>query len=389
MPSADEDGEVGPLLALLRARITRDGPMPVDDYIRACVADPEHGYWQRAETIGTGGDFITSPEISQVFGELLGLWCAVTWQGMGSPNPLRLIELGPGRGTLMRDMLRAARAVPAFLAAARVYLIETSASLREVQKSTLASSPRRRGSAQLSTAFPPGVVDPRLRGDDVPIEWHRALEEVPEGAAIVIANEFLDALLIRQLVFDGAVWRERVVAVDETGGLRFGLGAEADVESETTGASPAPGAILELRAGEDELLARLAERKQPLVALFIDYGPAEWAVGDTLQAVRRHAWVDPLATPGLADLTAHVQFARLAQKARAAGLAVDGPMTQAEFLGRLGINERAARLMAANPQEAAGIEAGVQRLVSPTGMGGLFKVLAVRTPSLPPTVPFA
>ena len=149
-----------------------------------------------------------------------------------------------------------------------------------------------------------------------------------------------------------------------------------------------PGAILELRAGEDELLARLAARTSPLVALFVDYGPAEPAPGDTLQAVRRHAWVDPLEEPGRADLTAHVQFASLARKARAAGLAVDGPMTQAEFLGRLGVAERAARLMAANPAEAGAIEAGVQRLMSPTGMGELFKVLALRSASLPPVVPF-
>ena len=146
MSRTDASGESNPLLALLRARIERDGPMPVDAYMRACVADPEHGYWQCAETIGRGGDFVTAPEISQVFGELLGLWCAVTWQGMGNPAPIRLIELGPGRGTLMRDMLRASRAVPPFLAAVRVHLVETSAPLRELQKNTLASSPLRRRS---------------------------------------------------------------------------------------------------------------------------------------------------------------------------------------------------------------------------------------------------
>ncbi len=171
------------------------------------------------------------------------------------------------------------------------------------------------------------------------------------------------------------------------GGQRFALGPEA-APGDDAPADAFPGAILELRAGEDELLARLAARASPLVALFVDYGPAEPATGDTLQAVRRHAWVDPLADPGRADLTAHVQFASLARKARAAGLAVDGPMTQAEFLGRLGVAERAARLMAANPAEAGAIEAGVQRLMSPTGMGELFKVLAVRSARLPPLVPF-
>ena len=139
MSGADDGSEASPLLAVLRARIEREGPLPVDAYMRACIADPEHGYWQRSQTIGTGGDFITAPEISQVFGELLGLWCAVAWQGMGCPSSVRLVELGPGRGTLMRDVLRAARAVPPFLAAATVHLIEISAPLRQMQRQTLST----------------------------------------------------------------------------------------------------------------------------------------------------------------------------------------------------------------------------------------------------------
>ena len=139
MSGADDGSEASPLLAVLRARIEREGPLPVDAYMRACIADPEHGYWQRSQTIGTGGDFITAPEISQVFGELLGLWCAVAWQGMGCPSSVRLVELGPGRGTLMRDVLRAARAMPPFLAAATVHLIEISAPLRQMQRQTLST----------------------------------------------------------------------------------------------------------------------------------------------------------------------------------------------------------------------------------------------------------
>jgi NADH dehydrogenase [ubiquinone] 1 alpha subcomplex assembly factor 7 len=415
MSSADDNGESSPLLAILRARIEREGPMPVDAYMRACLADPEHGYWQRGETIGTGGDFITAPEISQVFGELIGLWCAVVWQGMGSPAPLRLVELGPGRGTLMRDVLRAARAAPAFPAATSVHLIEVSAPLRQVQRQTLASFQQEGRAMQAPGSDRPShpvsnpVVSLSNHGDapaavlrqaqdeggargwrspPSAIEWHEAIEQVPEGPAIVIANEFLDALPIRQLLFVDGIWRERVVEVDRCGGLRFAAGPQVTVGLEVREAVPPPGAIVELRAGEDELLARLTKREAPLVALFIDYGPERSAIGDTLQAVRRHAWVDPLGGPGGTDLTAHVQFSHLARKARAAGLAVDGPMTQAEFLGRLGVAERAARLMAANPKEAGAIEAGVQRLISPTGMGELFKVLAVRSPSLPPTVPF-
>jgi NADH dehydrogenase [ubiquinone] 1 alpha subcomplex assembly factor 7 len=222
----------------------------------------------------------------------------------------------------------------------------------------------------------------------VPIAWHETIARVPPGAAIVIANEFLDALPIRQLVAVDGAWHERVVDLDARGALQFAAGPKARCGIERPGTSPPHGAILELRAGEDELLAQLAGRGSPLMALFIDYGPAKPAVGDTLQGVRRHAWVDPLSRPGRTDLTAHVQFARLADKARAAGLVTDGPMTQAEFLGRLGVVERAARLMAANPQQAADIEAAVQRLISPTGMGDLFKVLAVRSRILPPAVPF-
>src|SRR5262245_58340096 len=367
MSSAEGDS---PLLARLRARIEREGPLPVDEYMRSCLADPEHGYWQGAATIGADGDFVTAPEISQVFGELIGLWAGVVWQTMGSPRPLNLVELGPGRGTLLRDALRAARSVPQFLAAASVHLIERSAPMREAQARRLCLC----------------RADQRQHGQDLAITWHQAIGSVPEGAAIVIANEFLDALPIRQLVCVDGQWHERVVDVEGGGQLRFALGPVRKIGAQ---ARRRPGAVLELRDGEEELLGALARREAPLVALFIDYGPMDWATGDTLQAVHRHAWVDPLSRPGRADLTAHVVFASLADKARTAGLAADGPMTQAEFLGRLGAAERAARLMAANPKDAGAIEAGVQRLLSPTGMGGLCKVLAVRSRHLSRVVPFA
>jgi len=382
MSSAEGDS---PLLAHLRARIEREGPLPVDEYMRSCLADPEHGYWQRQATIGADGDFVTAPEISQVFGELIGLWAGVVWRNMGAPTPVNLVELGPGRGTLLRDAVRAARSIPDFLAAASVHLIERSAPLREAQRQTLAS---------LSCP-----ADRRRPGRDGAVTWHEAISTLSKGATIVIANEFLDALPIRQLVWEGGKWHERVVDVEEGGGLRFAVGpvtvgpvkvGPVQVGSVTQGSTEArlPGAVLELRDGEDELLAALARREAPLVALFIDYGPMHWATGDTLQAVHRHAWVDPLSRPGRADLTAHVAFAPLADKARSAGLAADGPITQAEFLGRLGVAERAGRLMAANPTEAGAIEAGVQRLISPTGMGELCKVLAVRSRHLSGVVPF-
>jgi SAM-dependent MidA family methyltransferase len=219
------------------------------------------------------------------------------------------------------------------------------------------------------------------------LAWHDALADVPAGPAIVIANEFLDALPIRQLVLEEGAWRERVVGLAPDSALCFAAGGPAK-GPEWSGAPPAPGSIVELRPGEEHLLGRLAARKRPFAALFIDYGPAEEIMGDTLQAVRRHAHVDPLADPGRADLTAHVRFAGLARKARAAGLAADGPISQGRLLGALGVVERAARLMAANPEEAGSIEAGVQRLMSPTGMGQHFKAMLVRARSLPPPYPF-
>ncbi len=359
MSSSRIEPAEGALLNALRERIRRDGPLRLDEYMQACLQDPAHGYWQRRETIGGAGDFITAPEISQIFGELIGLWCTAAWQNMGRPAHVRLIELGPGRGTLMRDALRAIKVAPPFASALSVHLVELSPSLRREQERMLAAS----GHAA---------------------HWHESLRSVPAGPAILIANEFLDALPIRQLAFDGA-WRERMVALAADGSLTFAPGPPATWEGATAAET---GAIAEVRPGEEVLLADLAARTDPLAALFIDYGPAEFALGDTLQAVHRHSYADPLASPGSADLTAHVQFAALASKARAAGFAADGPLTQAEFLGRLGLAERTTRLMAANAARAGEIEAAAHRLVSPTGMGTLFKVIAVRSAGLPPLVPF-
>lgn len=354
------ESEAQPLLERIKGEIRRDGPMPVARYMALCTADPLDGYWQRAATIGSAGDFITAPEISQIFGELIGLWCAVTWQQMGSPDAVRLVELGPGRGSLMRDALRTVkRAVPAFHQAADAHLVELSEPLRAAQASALSG---------LTPSIP---------------HWHGDVGGVPEGPALIIANEFLDALPIRQLVSDGTAWRERVVALE---GERLVM-AQGNVAA-TDVAVAAAGSILELREGEEALLAKLTQRRAPFAALFIDYGPAEDASGDTLQAMRQHAYIDPLSDPGTADLTAHVHFASLARKAIAAGFAVDGPITQAEFLGTLGLAARASRLMAANPTEAGAIELAAQRLVAPTGMGSLFKVLCVRSPGLPKPPPW-
>jgi SAM-dependent MidA family methyltransferase len=364
MPARQADAEAQALLAELTARIRREGPLSVEAYMESCLSHPLYGYYRKAQAIGTAGDFVTAPEISQVFGELIGLWCAVTWDAMGRPSPLRLVELGPGRGTLMRDALRAAKAAPGFLAAVSVHLVEIGRTLRRLQRETLALG---------------GV------GGGSKVAWHEAVEQVPPGPAIVVANEFLDALPIRQLVHDNGVWRERVVALRPDGRLQLVAGPAAPLTGGAARslAGASQGAIVELRPGEERLLAALAARASPLTALCIDYGPAEATFGDTLQAVRGHAYADPLLAPGAADLTAHVQFAPLLERACAAGLAVSGPLTQAELLGRLGIVERTARLMAANPTRAGEIEAGTQRLMSPGGMGQLFKAVAFRSPGLP------
>jgi NADH dehydrogenase [ubiquinone] 1 alpha subcomplex assembly factor 7 len=361
MSNAEASSSEQGVLAVLRARIRREGPLPVDAFMALCLADPEHGYWNKAHAIGADGDFTTAPEISQVFGEIMGLWAATTWQRMGEPAEVRLIALGPGRGTLMADALRAAAVLAPFLAAVRVHLIEISPALRQAQQHRLA------------TAGPA-------------VSWHERLAQVPAGPAIVIGNEFLDALPIRQLVFGEEGWRERTVALAGGAALRFALGEVVAFQGH---APPRPGDVAEIRGGEDVVLADLKGRADPVVAAFIDYGPARAGYGDTLQAVRRHAYVDPLSAPGGSDITAHVQFGPLATKAHALGLAVDGPMPQAEFFGRLGMVERAARLMAASPACASQIEGGVQRLLAPAGMGSQFKVLIVRSPQLPSPAPFA
>jgi SAM-dependent MidA family methyltransferase len=346
-----------PLAAKLAERIRQHGPIGVADYMQACLHDPEHGYYRRSLAIGRGGDFITAPEISQVFGELIGLWCAVVWQSMGAPRSVRLIELGPGRGTLMRDALRAARADPAFRAALDVRLVESNAALEAAQRANLA-------------------------GEDVPIAWSSELKIDGEPApAIVIANEFLDALPVAQWVFSAGRWQHRLVGLGDDGGFCFMTG---EVDAAIT--QPAQdGDVLESRATAlAEWSGKLAACGAPLAALFIDYGHPAPALGDTLQGVAAHRYDDPLRAPGEVDLSAQVDFGAVADAMRPRGVACDGPVSQAQFLSALGIVERASRLMAANPQKAAAIEAGVARLLAPGGMGLRFCALGVRSEGVAP-----
>jgi SAM-dependent MidA family methyltransferase len=364
-----------PLARKLKERIRRDGPISVAEYMQACLQDPEHGYYRNQPAIGAGGDFVTAPEISQVFGELIGLWCAVVWRQMGSPARLNLVELGPGRGTLMRDALRAARIVPGFPEVLTVHLVESNAALRKAQQATLA-------------------------GIGVPLQLHAdppasLMQQPPaaESPTVLIANEFLDTLPIEQFEYRGSAWRARRIAVDDER-LVFvtDMTSASELERLPRGTEAQEGDVFEVpafNASNAEAILGMSARCGPLAALFIDYGHLTTDFGDTLQGMAGQAYASPFFAPGETDLTAHVDFQHFAEECRNAGLATDGPVTQSEFLGSLGIMERASRLMAANPGKAAAIEAGVARLMSPTGMGSRFKAIGVRSPSLPSVPGFA
>ena len=350
-----------PLGTALAARIARNGPISVSAFMEACLYDPAHGYYRTRDAIGREGDFITAPEISQAFGELIGLWCAVVWQQMGAPSACRLVELGPGRGTLMRDAMRAARAVPEFRRALDVHLVETNAALEDQQRATLGDT-------------------------DVTKTWHGDTRAMTRGApTIVIANEFLDTLPVEQWVRRDGAWRLRCVGVNGEGRLGFVDGAPDSTRRPPSQIESAAreGDILESRdARLQTWSAELASLGAPLAALFIDYGHVAPALGDTLQALRAHRYDDPLAAPGETDLTAQVDFSAVTAAMEGSGLVCDGPVTQAEFLGSLGIAERASRLMAANPAQAALIESDVARLMVPGGMGTRFHAIGVRSPGL-------
>jgi SAM-dependent MidA family methyltransferase len=338
----------------IRRRIAADGPMPMSRFIALCA---DH-YYATRDPFGARGDFITAPEVSQMFGELIGLWAAAVWQAMGAPAEIMLVELGPGRGTLMADALRAAHTLPKFRAALRVHLVETSAALVARQETLLAEA-------------------------GVPIAWHKRVEALPEGPSIVIANEFVDALPIDQLVRTESGWHERRI------GLRDGrLVSGLDPVPLPGLATAEVGAVLERRdvASLTAVATRIAAHGG--AALVVDYGHVETGFGDTLQALQNHRPVDILEVPGEADLTAHVDFAALAAAVTAAGVRVHGPVTQGEFLRRLGIDARAARLKDGKDAKTRdAVDAALMRLTGPApGMGELFKALAFshsRLESLP------
>jgi NADH dehydrogenase [ubiquinone] 1 alpha subcomplex assembly factor 7 len=343
------------LAEALKERIRRDGPISVADYMETCA----NAYYAKGEVFGAGGDFITAPEISQAFGEIVGLWSAVTWQALGAPKTFRLVECGPGRGTLMADAMRAAARAPGFTDAARIHLVERSPKLREKQREALKGA--------LAT-------------------WHDDIEEVPAGVAIIIANEFLDALPIRQWEKTERGWIERAVDVAADGAFRFTHGTARDLDIPLTmSADAAPGAIFETSPATLDWTRRTAARltEHGGAALVIDYGHTRTAIGDTLQAVKAHRYHAPLADPGEADLTAHVDFEAVATAAREMGAKVFGPTPQGAWLTRLGVTVRGAQLASGKDEiKAKEIRSAVQRLIAPEGMGLLFKVLAFANPAL-------
>ena len=347
-----------PLDAELRLIIATDGPISVERYMQLCLQHPVHGYYTTRESIGR--DFITAPEVDQMFGELVGLWAAQVWLGMGAPPALHLVELGPGRGTLMADALRATRSVAGFLDAVAVTLVETSPRLRAAQRRAL------EGRA------------PRLA-------FASAVAELPGGPAIILANEFFDALPVRHYVSGPAGWHERVVGLDDGGGLRFG--AARDAVPGLDAPAGTPGRILEVNHAAIETMAALAARivRDGGALLACDYGHAASGFGDTLQAVRGHAYVDVLAEPGAADLTTHVDFAALARTARDAGACVHGPVAQGGCLQRLGGAARAAQLRRrADARQDVAIDAALHRFIAPdSSMATLFKAFAVTPPGAP------
>ncbi len=351
-----------PLGEIIAARVRADGPMPIADYMEMCLGHPRHGYYTTRDPLGARGDFITAPEVSQMFGELIGLWCADTWRRMGAPEPLRVVELGPGRGTLMADAMRAARKVaPEFARAAELHLIETSPVLRDMQRAALA---------------------------DAGATWHEILAQVPTGPMVLIANEFFDALPIRQVERTGAGWAERVVTLGIGGELQATVGpalAAGDALPAGAAADAPEGTVAEDCPAGRALAGEMGRRvtQHGGAALIIDYGTRRSAPGDSLQALKAHRAADPFAEPGAADLTAHVDFAALSRAARRAGAQVSGPVDQGAFLLALGIEARAAALArGAAPDRIRAIETDLHRLIAPSEMGALFQVMAVTHPGL-------
>lgn len=345
----------GALAALIRDMIAARGPMTIADYMELALQHPEHGYYRHGDPLGRAGDFITAPEISQMFGEMVGAWCAEMWRTMGTPKAFALVELGPGRGTLAKDALRATRKIAGFHDAMDLVFLESSKTLRDAQRDALA--------------------------DHAP-RYAESLADCPAVPTIFIANEFFDALPIRQFEKGFQGWCERLVGLREER-LTFVLSAPdpAYALMIPEGKRDArPGAIHEVCLPALQIARDISRHisRHGGAALAIDYGATEAASVSTLQAVSRHSRADALESPGNVDLTAHVDFGMLAAVAKKEGLAAQGVIPQGEFLEAMGISLRAAQLkQRATPDQARDIDSALERLTGPAHMGALFKALAI------------
>lgn len=348
---------MSPLEEIIRGLIAANGPMRLDRYMELCLGHPKHGYYMSRDPIGARGDFITAPEISQAFGELVGVWCIGAWAAMGKPKTFQLVELGPGRGTLMSDILRTVRKSAAeFAAGASVHLVETSPVLGLLQKEILG-----------------GVAT-----------WHDDFSAVPEGPMLLVANEFFDAIPIRQFEKRQGRWYERVMGVADDR-LQLGL-APAGL-----GPVGADGDISESAPARNDIAQRIGRRltAAPGAALIIDYGHVRSAPGDTLQAMRRHGYAPITEDPGECDLTSHVDFEALARALHSGGAVVPAAITQGDFLRAMGLEQRMAYLMSkVEEKQRPALQRQMRRLAEPDQMGNLFKVLAAVSPGMAIPYPF-
>ncbi len=348
----------------IKALIRTSGPISVTDYFALCLADPEHGYYKTREPFGRSGDFVTAPEVSQLFGEMIGVFMVHAWQRHGEPDGVRLAEIGPGRGTMMTDMLRViARLAPRLYEQCSIHMVETSPRLRKVQAESLASHADK-------------------------IRWHDGFDELPPGFTLLACNELFDAIPIRQFVKTPTGFRERMIGLDANDELHFKVGvAGLDPDLLPAGSAPPDGTIFEVAPARQAVMQAICERLHIFggTALVIDYGHLVSGYGDTLQAVRAHTYDAPLDNPGLADLTSHVDFEHLAETAVGAGAHLNGCMFQGDFLLGLGLEARASAL-GRNRDETTqkDILEAVQRLAGAGEgrMGELFKVMAVSSPQV-------
>ncbi|WP_120498835.1 class I SAM-dependent methyltransferase [Kiloniella sp. EL199] len=358
----------GSLFESFRRRIKLEGAISVADYMADVLIAPTHGYYISNEPFGVSGDFITSPEISQMFGELIGFWCADTWNNMGGPTEIHLVEMGPGRGTLMSDLMRAAAMVPGLHSAVKIHLIEVSPKLRKKQKEALS---------------------------EYDVSWYDDLTDLPQGPCIFIANEFFDALPIRQFERSPKGWCERLITLDEDEtDLVFTLSSpskaiETIIPLELVDSHE--GAVVELSSIAANVSAQISHHINNYggAALFVDYGWATPTAKPSLQAIRSHKKHPVLQEPGTADISAFVDFPTLKKSAQANGVTVYGTITQGDFLRSLGIEQRAEMLRRnADQKQVIDIAAAEHRLTDPSQMGNLFKVMALTKSDQPTPAAF-